>query len=81
MLTYNVHKMITFNLEYSKDMACLGGELDIGLLASDKKRIHLFDKPSKAGADAERIGIYVQPVCQRGVAFSRTSLVNKDKGV
>ena len=47
----------------------------IDILPSDKKRIHLFGKPSEAGADAERIGIYLQRVCHRGVSFSSAPLV------
>ena len=45
------------------------------LLPSDKKKIHLSGKPSEAGADAERIGIYLQRVCHRGVSFSSAPLV------
>ena len=46
------------------------------LLPSDKKRIHLSGKRSEAGADAERIGIYLQRVCHRGVSFSSAPLVD-----
>ena len=53
--------------------------IDSYLLPSDKKRIHLSGKPSEAGADAERIGIYLQRVCHRGVSFSSAPLVNVAK--
>ena len=50
--------------------------LKTAVLPSDKKRIHLSGKPSEAGADAERIGIYLQRVCHRGVSFSSAPLVD-----